>query len=94
MEVVDPPAVLRRICPVKILRDRPRADQQILRDKIILCRHEVGRPPSWYAERGFRDESDNVLMRLDREEPGWVAFRNLTTAALTLQTALQKDSTS
>jgi hypothetical protein len=55
----------------------------------VFPRTDPKRPPAWYAERGFRDESDNVLMRLDRDEPGWVAFRNLSTAAQTLQTALQ-----
>jgi len=54
----------------------------------VFPRTDPKRPPSWYAEHGFRDESDNVLMRLDREEPGWVAFRNLTTAAQAMQTAL------
>lgn len=41
------------------------------------------------AKGGFRDNSDNAVMMLDRGEPGWVAFRNLTAAALTLQTALR-----
>jgi hypothetical protein len=47
-----------------------------------------------YAKHGFKDESDIAVMMLERDEPGWDAFRNLTAAAHTLQTALHaKDPT-
>jgi hypothetical protein len=44
-----------------------------------------------YRDHGFRDESDNVLMMLDRNEPGWFAVRNYTAEALKLQAALSRE---
>jgi hypothetical protein len=41
-----------------------------------------------YRQKRFKDESDNVLMLINRDEPGWVAVRNLTTALTQLQAAL------
>ena len=50
------------------------------------------RTPSWYREHGFRDESDIALNKLDRDELGWAAFRNLTTAAMKMQTVLHAEN--
>ena len=44
-----------------------------------------------YRERGFKDESDNVLMMLDRDEPGWFAVRNYTAEALKLRAELTRE---
>jgi hypothetical protein len=41
-----------------------------------------------YRKHRFKDESDNVLMLIDRNEPGWVATRNLTAELTKLQAAL------
>jgi hypothetical protein len=43
-----------------------------------------------HREHGYKDESDNMLMMLDRDEPGWFAVRNYTAEAVKLQDALQE----
>jgi len=43
-----------------------------------------------YRQHRFRDESDNVMMLIDRDESGWVATRNLTNDLRRLQTALHE----
>lgn len=45
-----------------------------------------------HRKHGFQDESDNVLMQINRNEPGWVATTNLTAALSTLQAALHEEA--
>ena len=44
-----------------------------------------------HRKHGFQDESDNVLMQINQNEPGWVATMNLTAALRTLQQALHEE---
>lgn len=41
-----------------------------------------------HRKHGFKDGSDNVVMALERNEPGWFAVRNYTAEAPKLQVAL------
>ena len=57
---------------------------------IAVTRRIDERAQKRYRQHGFKDESDNVLMLIDRDEPGWVATRNLTKDLRRLQTALHE----
>ena len=45
-----------------------------------------------HRQHGFKDESDNVVMLINRNEPGWVATTNLTAALSTLKAALHEEA--
>jgi hypothetical protein len=44
-----------------------------------------------YRKHRFKDESDTVVMLIDRNQPGWVATRNLTDRLRVLLTALHSE---
>jgi hypothetical protein len=57
---------------------------------IAVTRRIDERAQKRYRQHRFRDESDNVMMLIDRDESGWVATRNLTNDLRRLQTALHE----
>jgi len=57
---------------------------------ITIARRIDERAQEQYRKHGFRDESDTVLMLIDRNEPGWIATRNLTNDLQRLQAALHE----
>jgi hypothetical protein len=59
---------------------------------ITIERRIDERAKARYRKHGFKDESDNVLMQIDRDKPGWVATRNLTADLRRLQAALHEES--
>jgi hypothetical protein len=79
--------IMLRLQFIKPWVSRNRADVMLWIS--VFPRIDPRRPPSWYAEHRFKDESDNALMMLDRDEPGWCAFRNLSKVAQAMQTALK-----
>jgi hypothetical protein len=58
---------------------------------ITIARRIDERARERYRKHGFKDESDTVLMQIDRNEPGWVATTNLTAALSKLQAALHEE---
>ena len=47
------------------------------------------RAKTMYQKRGFKDESDLLVSLFDRDEPGWLAVRNLTAAMSLLYRAIR-----
>jgi hypothetical protein len=58
---------------------------------ITVARRIDERARAMYRKHGFKDESDNVVMLIDRNRPGWVATTKLTAALSTLQAALHEE---